>query len=324
MGPDSGFEPGRLEHVATGATGRMLDDRRTPVSIVGVKPDVGMFALRIEDFEDRGAIWEIPFESFGNFQFEPGGPLASPEDVARYRAAIDRFDRHLSIACDPERREATCRRIGAERAAATDWLTERSTFFASGDTLPDPETRLGDPRLQGDLRVFLIERGLCDLEEAFARRWVSNPYSGELVKGHRIVAAELGLAPYEGTIVRDPRLFDAAWNRSRRADHLIARMAFVHAALALAGLDRVVLYRGMSIDGPLEPPRNETFVAATFSRAVAESHFDSAGPSGTSTLLRQAVAADRVVMTYLETAAMNDRFLEAEAVLLFDAENRLF
>ena len=42
------------------------------------------------------------------------------------------------------------------------------------------------------------------------------------------------------------------------------------------------------------------------------------GEDASRALLRQVVPVERLFMTYLETAAMNDRFREAEAVLLFE------
>ena len=41
-------------------------------------------------------------------------------------------------------------------------------------------------------------------------------------------------------------------------------------------------------------------------------------------LWRQAVGLDRVLMTFLETAAMNAAFREAEAILVADPANRAF
>ena len=43
------------------------------------------------------------------------------------------------------------------------------------------------------------------------------------------------------------------------------------------------------------------------------SHFDS--DSGAALLARQRVPVSRLFMTFLETAAMSDKYLEAEAVL---------
>jgi hypothetical protein len=137
-----------------------------------------------------------------------------------------------------------------------------------------------------------------------------------MVKGHCIVIAELGLASYAGTIVRDPTLFGGDWSRARRADHVVLRMAFVSALLARCGRRRVVLYRGMSTEGPLGRRDQPALVSATFDRGVAESHFDSGTPEATRVLQAQAVPVERIFMTYLETAAMNTPFKEAEAVLL--------
>jgi hypothetical protein len=54
----------------------------------------------------------------------------------------------------------------------------------------------------------MASRNLTTIETAFTRRYVSNPGAGEEVKGHAIVAAELGLAAYRGPVVRDPANID--------------------------------------------------------------------------------------------------------------------
>ena len=163
-----------------------------------------------------------------------------------------------------------------------------------------------------------------EIEDAFARQFVSNPRSGELVKGHRMVIAELGLVPFEGKVVRDPELFDEPWSRERRAEHVLARLSFVFAVFTGLGHRHLDLYRGLSTEEPLRPARNDTFVSATFSREVAQSHFDCGSPRATRVLSRQAVAVERVFMTYFETAHMNEQFKEAEAVLLFEKQNLVF
>ncbi len=314
--PDSAFELGALHHVVVGNTGRLLDTRRTPVSVVDIRVDTGQFVVRIDDFEDRGAEWVIPFESVSRYQFAAGARRAPAIDVRRFEEAIHRFDRPLRVPRDETALLATDRRLEEARAAADTWLAAHSQFFAAAGTLPDPATRTGDTRLQADLRAYLERHSLADMEEPFARRYVSNPHSGEMVKGHCIVIAGLGLASYSGTVVRDPALFGGDWSRARRADHVIQRMAFVSALLARCGQRRVVLYRGMSTEGPLESRDRPTLVSATFDRGVAESHFECGTPEATRVLQAQAVPIGRIFMTYLETAAMNAPFKEAEAVLL--------
>ncbi len=54
LAPDSDFEPGAHRHLVVGNKGRLLDSRRTPVSVVEVRVAVGTFVIRIDDFEDKG------------------------------------------------------------------------------------------------------------------------------------------------------------------------------------------------------------------------------------------------------------------------------
>jgi hypothetical protein len=322
--PDAEFEPGELHHLVVGNLGRLLDPRRTPVCVAGIRPQFGTFVVRIEDFEDKGACWEIPFENVGHYQFAHGSSRASTGDVEGFREAAARFDRPLSIPCAAEVRADTDGRLAEARRAAAEWLETSSRFFAGDQRLPDPAAREGDPVLWEDLGDFMASHGLRDMEDDFARRYVCNPYSGELVKGHRIVIAELGIVAYEGKVVRDPALFDGRWSRQRRAAHVLTRLGFVHAVFTRAGRDHLILYRGISTEGPLRPPDNRTFVSASFSRDVAMSHFESGSALASCVLIRQAVPVERVFMTYYETAQMNAPFREAEAVLLYDQNNTAF
>ena len=54
------------------------------------------------------------------------------------------------------------------------------------------------------------------------------------------------------------------------------------------------------------------------------SHFNEPEPATTGVLQRQSVSADRLFMTFLETAHMNRQFKEAEAVLLRSNEDAVF
>jgi hypothetical protein len=322
--PDSEFEPGELHHLVVGNTGRLLDPRRTPVVVVGLRLERGTFVVRLEAFEDKGACWEVPFEEVDRYQFARGVARAAPDVIADVREAVARFDRALSIPCFEEATTATAERLAEARKDADAWLETNSRFLAGGTRLPDPADREGDPLLWKDLGDYMAAKGLRDMEAAFARRFVSNPYSGELVKGHRIVIAELGLVAYVGKVVRDPGLFDGPWSRQRRAEHVLARLGFVHAVFARAGHDHLVLYRGISTEGPLHQPDNRTFVSSTFSRDVAMSHFESGSARAGRVLLAQAVPLDRVFMTFYETPQMSAPFKEAEAVLLHDKGNAAF
>jgi len=321
---DAEFEPGTLAHVVVGKVGRLLDARRTPVQIVSIDPATGTFSTRIEAFEDRGAIWETELENVGHYQFEPGAPLASDADVARFEEAIATFDRKQTIPSDAAASSATNAKIDAARERARPWLAQNAPCFKTKQDLPDPEQRVGIAQLWSDLESYMESLQLLDIEAAFARQFVSNPYSGDLVKGHRMVMAEMGLASYEGKIVRHPDTFTGRWSKERRAAHIVARIAFVREFFAWIGYSDLKLYRGLSTDKVLQRPRGITLVSTTTSYEVAMSHFESLEQAKNRVLYAQATPVERIFMTYFETRAMNDQFKEAEVVLFSDELNQAF
>lgn len=252
-----------------------------------------------------------------------GAAIATPATVAELRRARTRFDRPFTIDCEPAVRERTWAEIGVERSAIRAWLS-RGAGVPDLDVEHHVANREGDGRLAELLEGFLADRDLLALDRQFAERLVSNPGSGELVKGHAIVLAELGLCPYRGKVVRDPRLFDGPWAKPRRAAHLIARLAFMQVLWSTTNRARVALSRGAAVDGPLAPRPSPSFVSATFSAAVAQAHFAGGPNTETAVIWRQSVPADRLLMTFFETPALGARFREAEAVLIGDPANPAF
>lgn len=314
--PDSDFAPGELHHLVPGNRGRMLDPRRTPVAIGRVDPDLGTFEIEVLAFEDRGARWRIEVERVSTFQFPLDAPHADVALLAALAAAVARFDHSLDIPIDPRARARTRARLRDAERAAVSALGEAPRI--------DLDTRLGDASIQRALHGHLAALALTDIEAGFAECYASNPSSGELVKGHEIVIARLGLVPYHGKVARDPSLFGDGWSEEQRAEHVVARLGFVRAMLRAAGHDRVWLYRGLSAEGPLRAPPARTFVSTTFDRAVAES-IASGGPATVvSTLIGQLVPVERVFMTFIETVELNCVYHEAEAILLADRRNRAF
>jgi tetratricopeptide (TPR) repeat protein len=320
--PDSEFEPGGLRHLVPGNRGRLLDARRTPIAITAVAPDHGAFELEIGAFEDAGARWELPLEEVGRFQFARDAQLADAAAAAELERAVARFDRALSIDCDPSARAETLKRVAASRAEFREWLAGQDV--AGLDIARCIERRSGEARLFGLLEDVMAAQDVAELEQHFSRAFVSNPRSGEVVKGHAIVLAELGLCPYRGKIARDPGLFDEAWSRGSRARHLVARLAFTQALWNVLGQEDVVLYRGAATGGPLPEPAPSSFVSATLASEVAMSHFEGGPDTQTAVLWRQRVPVARLLMSFLETRAMNERFREAEAVLIAEPGNRAF
>ena len=59
-----------------------------------------------------------------------------------------------------------------------------------------------------------------------------------------------------------------------------------------------------------------SFVSATFSPEVAEEHFSGGSTTRTAVMWRRQIPIDRLLMTFVETRALNGRFKEAEALLV--------
>ena len=325
MLPDTSFHPGNIKYLVPGNEGRLLDSRRTPLRVLDVKRTSGFFVVEILDFEDKGARWELPLERVDRCQFAQGSAEASKSDIVLYREIITRLDRPLIIPADPHHQKTSETKINSLREDVGSWLENKSEFLSSGATLDFSGKTSSPPALWSDLMHYLKVKGLWDVEEAFAVQFVSNPNSGELVKGHCIVLAELGLVSFEGKQVRDPDLFSGLWSKQRRADHILHRLAFVRELFAHLGQQSVVLYRGFSCRGQPEARGNSSFISSTFSLDVALSHFNERERSSTTgVLLRQSVPIERVFMSFLETAQLNQQFKEAEAVLLYDSTNKIF
>ena len=322
MAPDSEFVPGALKYLLVGNRGRWMDPRRTPFHVVALVPQTGHFVIEIDDFEDRGARLEIPFERVTSYQIAAGSAEASSADILRLTEIVARFDQPLQIPCDSEATARTQRALQERQAVVSTWLSTHSTFLKLGVSL-DTRTRRGSRELALDLSVFMEQQGLLDLEEGFATTFVSNP-GAELIKGHRIVLAELGLVPYEGSIVRNSDLFDGRWARDRRSAHILNRLSFLRALFERIGHPNVTLYRGLVFDDRPEPTRNKSFVSASFDFEVAKSCFGPRELRRNGLLTRQVVPITRLFMTYLETVQLNRQFLEAEAVLLYEPGHPLF
>ncbi len=319
--PDSEFEPGELRHLVAGRCGRLLDPRRTPVRVLGLDLARGFFEVEVRAFEDVGARWLVPVESCGGYQFLPGDDT-SPEILAALEDAVRRLDRPLEVPADAAALTVTRQRLAAVRAEAAAWLDRRRISTLSlADAI---RTREGVAQLSSLLEEWLDRAGLAQLDAEFAASFASNPRSGELVKGHAIVLAELGLCPFAGTVVRDPRLFQGPWTRERRAEHLLRRMGFVQALFARATPPVPVLYRGMHFEGSTSPPPPASFVSATFSLEVASSNFSAGGTSSSGALLRQPLPLGRLLMTFVETRAFSRQFREAEAVLIGPVGGQVF
>ena len=316
--PDSEFRPGELRYLVVGNRGRLLDTRRTPITVTAIDPVRGSFEVEIGAFEDAGARWELPFEDVARFQFASGCSVAADDMVSELERARRHFAHDLIVGCDVGARSRALDRIEHERRR----IRHRLGSVGPVDVAACVGARSGEDQLFDLLDEVTGERAVADLEHRFATTFVSNPRSGEFVKGHAIVLAELGLCPYRGRIVRDPSVFEGPLSKERRAEHLITRLAFTQELWSRE--EPITFYRGAAVEGALPEPAWSSFVSATFSREVAAAHFEGGPTTRTAVLWRQQVSIARVFMTFLETREMNRRFNEAEAVLIGDPGNRAF
>ena len=114
----------------------------------------------------------------------------------------------------------------------------------------------------------------ADMDDELATRYVSNPWSGDLIRAHLITTARLGLSTYRGKAIRDGASLSGKWAERRRAEHIIIRAAFTQALWERAERPRLMVYRGIGLPAQEElKPRAIPLTSATFSRAIAESHF---------------------------------------------------
>ena len=316
--PDTEFAPGELRWLVTGNTGRLLDGRRTPIRVTALDLAHGYFEAEILAFEDAGARWLVPLEDVTRYQFAPGGDNTGLDTVAAMTEAIARLDVPLEITADPAAGLRTRGEIAAAREHADAWLTAHGVTESID---PDPYIARcrGSDDAAGWLAAYLAEAaapGVAALDAELTAGYVSSPASGDLVRAHLIVLAELGLCGYRGKAIRDPASLDGPYSRDARRAHIIARAGFTQALWARADRSGLMLYRGIGLPGRARlAVRTDTLISATFARPVAESHFNGIR-SDAAALLRCRLPADRLLFTFLETAAMNRQFLEAEAVLL--------
>jgi hypothetical protein len=320
--PDSEFIAGTLEMLVVGNQCRLLDARRTPGVIESVCYDTGMFRWRIIAFEDHGRSWDLPVEDVHRFQFRIGSEKLGPQDMHRLSVLAEKFNRRMNLNCSQAGSE-TLKRIESGVSEVTEWLGAQSQFLASGERL-QLDGRVGSDRLADDLLAFMHEQGLAELEQITSEAYVLNPSSGEWFKGLEIVIAESGLKPYYGRVPRTGNVFTGIGEKRRRLDYVVARLTFMRGLFRLIKVREVILFRGMAAEGDWTVGPDRTFSSWTFSREVADSFasLESDSRFNHAYLLRRTFPIEKLFMTYLETRAMNNQYLEAEAVVLHDPNDQ--
>jgi hypothetical protein len=310
---DDEFVAGEVGYLVAGNRGRLLDPRRTPVHVVDIDIDVGFFTVEIDAFEDAGAHWQVPLEQVSHYQFTRDAARADAPTRRALAAAAVRHDLTIRVEPGPSLQAAGRERLAAARQRAAAWLAWR-WGDAGFDPAPHVVSRAGSPKIQGLLIEYHDARGLAEIERRLSQAFVSNPGTGDVVRDHLVVIAELGLGSYFGPPLRDPNATSGEWSRARRAEHVLARAGFTQALWQGTHPPLPLVYRGMSYSGQLEQ-RNTALVSATFARDVAQAHFK-ASRREVGVLYQRELPIDRLFMTFIETEAMNERYREAEAVLI--------
>ena len=151
-----------------------------------------------------------------------------------------------------------------------------------------------------------------ETERRTAEEYLLNPYSGEWIKAIKIAMAEPGLVPYSGKPLR---------KSSPAVDlqaYILARIAFVRCAVRRADCREVPLYRGMSSEQDLyETPESLPSVAFSPDTAAEFADIRPGAPSRSAYLVKFTPPVEMLFMTFFETEAFNQRYLEQEAVILY-------
>lgn len=319
--PNASSDPRkRVKYLVPGNRGRMLNRLRTSFEITRLLPDVGMFEIEILEHEDKGSRWRLPYEDVVSYEFLDDSQVLPAEACVELVRTIIKFDQPLIIPRDESKRPETLRLIAEDRTKCRQWLKEKGV--KPFDPEPYIASKTGSKLFIDLAQEYLQLENLEKLDTEFSTNFVRNPHSGELIKGHSIVLAELGLVDFSGKIIRDNTLFNGRWSKSRRAKHIIKRLALTQGLWSLTNLSSVTLYRAYGHPEAFVA-RQPSFISTTFSFEVADEIFK-APTNLVATLLRQEAPLDRLFMTFLETGAMNRQYHEAEAIVLADRDNPIF
>lgn len=312
-----------LAHLVVGGRLFLRDPRQTPVVVTAHDPATASFTVQVSDFEDVGAEWVLPLWDVSKFQTVSDAELLSVAQKDVLGANIHALNRNTQIECSDEQLSKSNAKISTIQREIQEWL-RINTFDMPSDGLELLSRSLPCNKWSDAFENFMSFKNLRQLDKNFVQQFASNPNAGETVKGHRIVLAEMGLCPYDGPIVRDPKTFEGEWSKARRSEHILTRLAFMHAVFERFQLKAIPLFRTVYSRSTLNAPRNTGFVSSTFSQDVALSLFRSGQNANMAAMYWQEVPVERVFMSCFETAALSEKYQEAEAVLLFDPDNRVF
>jgi hypothetical protein len=300
--PDSDYIAGDPAYLVVGNRCRLLDGRRTPGHIAAVDYDAAMFTFFIEQFEDKGKTWDLYAKDVASFQFEPDSKRLDDASLTQLLDKMAYYRTPLVIPTDENHLTTTTKRIAA--------LQEEAMRVLEGQSLPvDPASLEASDCLpyQTTLMDWMTRSGFAELERRVAAQMVLNPNAGELGRQVGVALAQLGLVPFEGTILRRPTVPEEAMR-----EYLMHRLAFVRCLLPRD----LTVYRGMSSEGPFRSiPRS--LMSWTDKLSVAQAFAEFEDPRFVSVYLIQHKAPrDTILMTHVETQAFHGAYAEREVVLM--------
>lgn len=310
-----------VAHLVVGTQLYLNDPRRTPVVVLHCDPATASFTVEVADFEDAGAVWAFALWDIAKFSVQADARRMEADDCALLEVNVKALNRNAHIPASDAARRQTLKTVRDLQRDVTDWLNQDFPNLPTDTVLQDPHLC---PLWATAFAAFINAKNLTPMEQDFVSAYVSNPNAGEMIKGHRMTLAHLGLCSYEGPELRDPALMEGDWTLSKGGAHVMARLAFMRALLSRCGLATLPLYRAIYGKGGLDQPRNTGFVSTTLNRDVADALFQSGQKTNAAALYWQEVTTDRVFMSCIETPALSARYNEAEVVLIFDASNSIF
>ena len=215
--------------------------------------------------------------------------------------------------------EETESQLTKGEALANQWLKANSLFFKQEEKM-DFSRKKGYPSLYQDLQNYVKHFKVEELEHKTAEQYVLNPYSGEWLKGMRMVMAEMGLIDFEESIPRTANIFEGIGSKDNRKKYIIYRMAFLRRIFKEKKISQVPLYRGMSSEVNLvETPK--TLLSTTFhlDTALSFSGFQQDNAAiKSSYCFKWQHPIKNLFMTYFETEAFNGRYQEQEGIIFYN------
>lgn len=316
--PDDNFDNGTLAHLVVGNEGRVLDGRRTPGFIEHYHEDSAMFIWRITGFEDAGKCWEIPAEQINCYQFRKDSSLLSQDEVSRISERCQELSRILRIPKSAKVFAETQQAIAEQEKTACEWIMQHSAFYQAGIGF-DFDAKEGIALLYEDLERYLRASGLYELEQETAEQYLLNPYSGEWMKGMKIVMAELGLIGYNGTYPRKKETFLGMGSKESRIAYILARTAFVRSIFKLKGITEIPLFRGMSSEIDFyETPQTLISTTCSVSTAMEFADMKQSSNARSAYVVKFTCPIENLFMTFFETRQFSERYKEQEAVVFYD------